>query len=47
MDVFDLRDHVIGDYANYVGSFVRIRDERIRDFVDGELASGALWPEPN
>ncbi len=46
MDVFDLRDHVIGDYANYVKSFVRIRDPQIRNFVDSELESGVLWPSP-
>lgn len=46
MDVFDLRDHVIGDYASYVRSFVRIRDPQIRTFVDAELESGVLWPSP-
>lgn len=46
MDVFALRNDVIADYANYVKSFVRIRDPHVRAFVDDELASGALWPEP-
>jgi ATP-dependent helicase YprA (DUF1998 family) len=46
MDVFDLRDHVVGDYASYVKSFVRIRDPQIRNFVDSELESGVLWPSP-
>ncbi|MBE0610770.1 MAG: DEAD/DEAH box helicase, partial [Dehalococcoidia bacterium] len=46
MDVFGLRDHVIGDYASYVKSFVRIRDPQIRNFVDSELESGVLWPSP-
>jgi len=46
MDVFALRDRVVGDYARYVQSFVRIRDKRIRDFVDQQMAGGALWPQP-
>ncbi len=46
MDVFDLRQRVIGEYADYVGSFVSIRDERIREHVDEEMRSGVLWPKP-
>ena len=46
MDVFDLRQRVIGEYASYVGSFVTMRDQRIREHVEGELRSGALWPQP-
>ncbi len=46
MNVFDLRDRVIGDYAAYVRSFLRINDAEIRKFVDGELARGRLWPDP-
>lgn len=46
MDVFELRHRVIDEYANYVGSFVTIRDDRIRDHVDQQMASGILWPQP-
>jgi hypothetical protein len=46
MDVCQLRDHVIEEYARYVQSFVRIRDEELRRFVDVPLASGVLWPNP-
>ncbi len=46
VDVFGLRDQVIDDYARYVQSFVRIRDAHIRGFVDAELESGVLWPNP-
>ncbi|MDZ7799992.1 MAG: DEAD/DEAH box helicase [Trueperaceae bacterium] len=45
METFDLRDNLIGDYADYVGSFVQIRDERIAPQVDELLASGRLWPQ--
>jgi len=37
MDVFQLRRSVIDDYAEYVRSFLRIRDSRLRDFVDQSL----------
>lgn len=37
MDVFRLRDAVIQDYAEYVRSFVQIRDRRIDNFVEFEL----------
>lgn len=46
MDVFALRDRVVGDYARYVQSFVRIRDTRLRDFVNEQMTAGVLWPDP-
>jgi very-short-patch-repair endonuclease len=46
MDAFALRDQVVDDYARYVRSFVRIRDERLRTFVDQQLQAGVLWPDP-
>ncbi|HWR59701.1 MAG TPA: DEAD/DEAH box helicase, partial [Thermodesulfovibrionales bacterium] len=46
MNIFNLRDHVIDDYHQYVESFLNIRDERIRDFVSGELSKGVLWSDP-
>lgn len=46
MDVFRLRDKLVGDYQQYVTSFVNIRDGRIRKRVDEELEAGLLWPEP-
>lgn len=46
MDVFDLRQQVIGEYADFVGSFVSIRDQRVREHVTAEMESGALWPQP-
>ncbi|MCC6763157.1 MAG: hypothetical protein IT293_00710 [Deltaproteobacteria bacterium] len=47
MDVFLLRDRLIGDYADYVRSFIAIRDPRIREQVDRELDAGRLWPNPH
>lgn len=46
MDVFDFRDGLVADYADYVKSFIRIRDERIRNGVEESLRRGSLWPEP-
>ena len=46
MDVFQLRDSVIGDYQGFIQGFLHIRDKRIRDVVEQTLADGLLWPEP-
>jgi hypothetical protein len=46
MDVFGLRDRVIGDYTDYVRSFIRIKDPRIARYVDEQLGQGRLWPDP-
>jgi len=46
LNVFELRDRVVDEYASYVRSFVDIRDHRIRATVDEELQAGRLWPEP-
>lgn len=43
MDVFALRNQLIRDYATYIESFVNIRDDRIRAYVDHELDEGLLW----
>ncbi len=43
MDVFELHRHLI---AAYTKSFIRIRDARIRQAVESEIARGLLWPEP-
>ena len=46
MDVFDLRQKLIRDYAEYIKSFIHIKDDRIHQYVDDELERGLLWPEP-
>src|SRR5438093_3911855 len=46
MDVFDLRSRLVGDYARYTRSFIKIADQRIKAKVDNALDDGALWPEP-
>jgi hypothetical protein len=46
MDVFALRNRLVGDYAGYVQSFIHIREARIREHVQQSLAAGVLCPEP-
>ena len=46
MDVFQLRDCVVDEYAGYIRSFVTIQDDRIREKVESGMAGGLLWPEP-
>jgi len=46
VNVFELRQRLVDDYADYTRSFVAIRDERIRERVDTELEQGLLWPDP-
>jgi ATP-dependent helicase YprA (DUF1998 family)/very-short-patch-repair endonuclease len=46
MDVFGLRNRLVDDYSSYIQSFIQIRDGRIREMVEAELANGLLWPDP-
>jgi ATP-dependent helicase YprA (DUF1998 family) len=46
VDVFAVREQVVDDYAAFTSAFVAPRDERIRAFVDEELAGGRQWPDP-
>src|SRR3981081_2905376 len=46
MDVFELRDRVVGDYANYVRSFLTVGNTATRRVVKAYLTAGNLWPEP-
>ena len=46
VDVFDLRGRLVSDYRDYTRSFIKIRDPRIREFVDGVLDGEGFWPEP-
>lgn len=46
MDVFSLREHLIGDYSRFARSFTSIRAEDLRCGVDAAYGSGRYWPEP-
>ena len=46
MDIFQLREAVVKEYADYVTSFVNIWDARVNEFVRERLDDGELWPAP-
>ncbi len=46
MDVFGLRNRLIKDYADYIQSFINIKDERVRAYIEDTLNKGFLWPDP-
>ncbi|MGD0910209.1 MAG: hypothetical protein ABSA96_21715 [Candidatus Acidiferrales bacterium] len=46
MNVFDLRDRVVNDYASYIQSFINIADPAISKRVHSALSDGKLWPDP-
>ena len=46
LDVFDLRDRVIGEYRDFITGFLNIRDQELKGFVDESLTEGRLWPDP-
>lgn len=45
MDVFNLREHLVRDYARYARSFIQIRDNRINHYVEQCLEAGVFWPD--
>jgi hypothetical protein len=45
LDIFNLRDSILNDYQEYINSFLNIRDERVREFVQQELNKGELLPD--
>jgi ATP-dependent helicase YprA (DUF1998 family)/very-short-patch-repair endonuclease len=46
MDVFQLRQQLIEDYARYASSFIQISDQRLREAVRQSLNNGSFWPQP-
>ncbi len=46
MDIFELRDAVVGDYKEYVQGFLNIDDPKIDAFVRGAVEDGLLSPDP-
>jgi len=46
LDIFQFRNQVIGDYRQYIESFLKIRDSKVKAFVDQELDKGQLWTDP-
>ena len=46
MDVFALRDFVVGEYTKFATSFTTIHAQDIRQQVDAIYADGRYWPDP-
>ena len=46
MNIFHFRDELIRDYAEYIASFINVRDGRIRAYIEEKLKAGVLWPQP-
>ena len=45
-NIFDLHNDIVGDYKQYIDSFINIADNRILSTVKKEFESGDLYPEP-
>lgn len=46
LDVFALKQHLIGDYSRFARSFTSIRADDLNQGIEQEYASGRFWPEP-
>src|SRR5688572_21112727 len=46
LDVFSLRDAVVGEYKSFATSFTTIRAEDIKQQVEAIYADQRYWPEP-
>lgn len=46
LDIFQLRTEVVNDYRQYIESFLKIKDEKVSQFIQQELKQGYLWPDP-
>jgi replicative superfamily II helicase len=46
MDVFDLRNQIVSDYAAFTRSFTRIKAPDVKAQVDEIYAGDKYWPEP-
>jgi hypothetical protein len=46
MDVFSLREAIVGDYARFTRSFTKVGAPDIRASLDREYERGRFWPAP-
>src|SRR5687768_17454876 len=46
LDVFSLRDSVVGEYKDFATSFTTIFADDIRQQIEAIYASDRYWPEP-
>ena len=46
LNVFEFRQTLVNEYAEFTRNFTRIKADDIRTFVDAQYASQKYWPEP-
>src|SRR5687768_2341476 len=46
LDIFSLRDFIVGEYRNFATSFTKIFADDIRQQVESIYAEGRFWPDP-
>ncbi|MGQ0599250.1 DEAD/DEAH box helicase [Aquabacterium sp.] len=46
MNVFEFRQNLVNEYAEFTRSFTRIKADDIRAYVDKEYGTQKYWPEP-
>lgn len=46
MNIFGFREKLVNDYKSYIRSFIKIKDDRINNFIEPEISKGLLWPDP-
>ncbi len=46
MDVFSLRDSIVGEYRKFATSFTTIHADDIRSQVEAIYSEGRFWPDP-
>lgn len=46
MDAFRTHKEVVDEYKNYLSSFIRIKDERINEYVKSTTMENELIPPP-
>jgi hypothetical protein len=46
MDVFEIREATVSQYANYVRDSLKILDERLKNWLYDQLNEGIFWPQP-
>lgn len=46
MDIFNLREHLVADYASFARSFTTIKAIDLKQQIDAIYAEDKFWPEP-
>ncbi|MCD4764222.1 MAG: hypothetical protein K8R28_09420 [Desulfobacterales bacterium] len=42
IDIFNIHQKIMDDYKHFVGSFINIRDEEIKEVVENKIDQGKL-----